>query len=173
VLAEERRASRGAGHVHSLCVPPAERLGDLGASDHGAQPQLIAASKKDSVYLVQHVEPLPPLTIGAVGDGKHLGFSHPEIAEDFLVPASGVRQHRRRRYDGDPAGTSAAHLREPPEDGHIADLFLGSSNRNDVTPCGRHDVLSPVLWANCFRSPKIHTPVHLGTNRCLCVLSQT
>ncbi len=47
VLAEERGPGRRAGDVDALRVPPPERLGDRGAADHRAEPELVAAGEED------------------------------------------------------------------------------------------------------------------------------
>ena len=142
VLAEEGGAGRGAGHVHPLAVPAAQRLGDLGAADHGAEPELVSAGEEDALDLVQHVEPLPALAVGPARDRERPRHLHAERVEQLLVPPAGLGQLGRGRDDGDPAVFAAAERGEPPQDRDVADLLLGAAHRHDV-PSGFRQPLPP------------------------------
>jgi hypothetical protein len=63
MLAEERRARGGTGHMHSLGVPPPKRLGHLGAADHGAQSKLVATGQKNPIHPVEDLQPLMALAV--------------------------------------------------------------------------------------------------------------
>ena len=134
VLAQERRPGRRAGHVHPFPIPPPERLGHRGAADHRAEPELVPAGQEDAAHLVEKVEPLLALAVGAAGDGDLPRLTHAQTGEDLLVAEPGIAQLRGGGDDRDPAVAAAADRREPAQDLDVADLLLGPTHRNDVAP---------------------------------------
>jgi len=135
LLGQERGSSRGAGHVHTLCIPAADRLGYGSAAQRLGKMNWVAPHEENPIGAIEHVQ--GPLRL-AGGSGLKFQDTDPinsQIAKRPFITINSVLDLGGGRDDADMCAGAAAELREAAQDGGTPYSFSIAAYRDDKASC--------------------------------------